>query len=82
MTYDPCEYCGSKVKERIVRVDHRWKETLTIVEKVPVGVCVECGERYYPAAVLRQLDQIAKGKVSPIGQITVPIADYSRAAAP
>ena len=81
MTYDNCEYCAGKVKERKVRVDHRWKGTLIIVEKVPVGVCTRCGERYYGSVVLHQLDRIAKGKVGSVRRIQVPIADYSRAVA-
>lgn len=79
MTYESCEYCGATVKERKVRVDHRWKGTLIVVEKVPVGVCTRCGERCYNASVLHQLDSIAKGKVGSIHKITVPVANYSNA---
>ncbi len=81
MTYDKCEYCDGRVRERKVRVDHRWKGTLVVVEKVPVGVCTGCGERYYSAPVLHHLDLIAKGKVGSIGKIQVQVADYSRALA-
>ena len=78
MTYENCEYCGARVKERKINVDHRWKGTLIVVEKVPVGVCTQCGERYYKAAILHQLDSIAKGQVGTSRKIKVSVADYSR----
>lgn len=78
MRYDKCEYCRATVKERKVRVDHRWKEVLIVVEKVPVGVCTKCGERYYSATVLRRLDRIAQGKVGAVRVMKVPVADYAR----
>jgi len=78
---DPCEHCGGRIQRRKVRVDHRWKRVLIVVENVPVGVCRECGERYYDASVLRRLDLMAQGRVGSVGRISVPVADYSRAAA-
>ncbi|MBI4056147.1 MAG: type II toxin-antitoxin system MqsA family antitoxin [Elusimicrobia bacterium] len=81
MSYDHCEYCKGQVREQKVRVDHRWKGSLTVVEKVPVGVCDHCGERYYDASVLHRLDLIAKGKVGSVRHIKVPVADYSQAVA-
>jgi hypothetical protein len=54
---------------------------LVVVEKVPVGVCLRCGERSFDAAVLRRLDLMARGKVGSVGHISVPVADYSRAIA-
>ena len=81
MKHDPCEYCGGPVKQRKVRVDHRWKGVLIVVENVPVGVCHNCGERYYDAAVLRKLDLMAQGEVGSISRISVVVADYSRAIA-
>ena len=81
MKYDHCEYCGSAVKEQKVRVDHRWKKKLIVVENTPVGVCTRCGERYYSASVLHQLDSIAKGEVGSVRTIKVSVADYSHAIA-
>lgn len=81
MSYDNCEYCGGHVKEQRARVDHRWKGSLIVVEKVPIGVCTRCGERYYDASVLRRLDLIAKGKVGSTRHIKVPVAEYPKAVA-
>ena len=81
MKYDHCEYCNGAVKEQKVRVDHRWKKKLIVVENTPVGVCADCGERYYSAAVLHQLDSIAKGDVGSVRTIKVSVANYSHAVA-
>ena len=81
MKYDNCEYCGGRVKEQKIRVDHRWKGKLVVVDKTPVGVCSRCGERYYSASVMHQLDLIAKGDVGSVKLIKVPFVDYSRAVA-
>jgi YgiT-type zinc finger domain-containing protein len=78
MKFDPCEYCDGKVKPDIARVDHWWKGSLTVIENVPVGICSQCGERYYEAAVLRQMDRIAQGKVGSVRRITIPVSDYRR----
>jgi YgiT-type zinc finger domain-containing protein len=81
MKYDSCEYCGGQVAEKKIQVDHRWKGHLIVVEKVPVGICARCGERYYDGTVLRRLNLMAQGKVASVGHIRVPVADYSRVAA-
>jgi len=81
MKYDNCEYCGGRVKERKIRVDHRWKGKLVVVNNTPIGVCTRCGERYYAASILHQLDRIAKGEVGSVRQIRVPLLDFSRAIA-
>jgi hypothetical protein len=54
---------------------------LIVVEKVPVGVCHNCGQRYFDASVLRKLDLMAQGEVGSVRRISVVVADYSLAAA-
>lgn len=56
-----CYFCARGVlEEKQVTVDFRWGKQLTIIENVPAKVCNECGERYYSALVVRQMEQIAK----------------------
>jgi len=71
-----CEYCEGHVFSKVVRIDHRWKGHLVVIEHVPVGVCNRCGERYYDAEVLHALDRMAQGHVATKKTIKVPIADY------
>ncbi|HXF06494.1 MAG TPA: type II toxin-antitoxin system MqsA family antitoxin [Blastocatellia bacterium] len=48
------------MEERQVTVDFRWGDYLVIIQDVPAKVCNECGERYYTAEVVRQMERIAK----------------------
>ena len=60
---ETCYFCGRGIlEEKHVTVDFRWGEELVIIENVPAKVCNECGERYYPARVVRQMERIAKEK--------------------
>jgi len=58
---ETCYFCTRGVlEEKRVTVDFRWGDKLTIIENVPAKVCNECGERYYAAKVVRQMEQLAK----------------------
>lgn len=58
---ETCYFCMRGILEvKRVTVDFRWGNQLTIIENVPAKVCNECGERYYSAPVVRQMEQIAK----------------------
>lgn len=72
----PCEYCDGTVRERRVRDDYWSGEHLVIIENVPVGVCDRCGERYYPAAVMERMDQIARRRSRIKRTIKVPVATF------
>jgi YgiT-type zinc finger domain-containing protein len=56
-----CYFCSRGIlQEKRVTVDFRWGKRLVIIENVPARVCNECGERYYAARVVRQMEQVAK----------------------
>lgn len=58
---ETCHFCGRGIlEERRVTVDFRWGDKLVIIENVPAKVCNECGERYYAAKVVREMERIAK----------------------
>lgn len=58
---ETCYFCGRGIlEEKRVTVDFRWGDKLVIIENVPAKVCNECGERYYSAKVVREMEQIAK----------------------
>jgi YgiT-type zinc finger domain-containing protein len=78
---DPCEYCGELVNasERLVTVYRHRKGKHFIFERVPARVCTACGERYFSAVTVREMDrQMKKGKP---GQATVPVPVISLRAA-
>jgi len=58
---ETCYFCSRGVLEqRRVTVDFRWGDKLVIIENVPAKVCNECGERYYSAEVVREMERTAK----------------------
>ena len=76
-----CEYCNGTLIEKPVTVYHRWKGQLTIVENVPARVCQQCGERYYAAAVLEEIERLAREDRKPARILTVPVQVYGQASA-
>ncbi len=58
---ETCYFCQRGiVAAKTVTVDFRWGDKLVIIENVPAKVCNECGERYYAATVVRQMEQLAQ----------------------
>ncbi len=51
-----CEFCEGETVEKKVKRFHWYNKQLYIVENVPALVCVECGERYFHAQVLDEID--------------------------
>jgi len=53
-----CEFCnGQTVKEKVKR-QHWLHGKLYIVENVEAEVCPECGERYFHATTLDEIDRV------------------------
>ena len=77
MRYDNCEYCGGQVKEKKTTVDVRRGDQLCVFEHVPVGVCVRCGERYYPGPILERLNEMALHGDIATSVVKVPCVDYA-----
>ena len=74
MKASECEYCSGEIRQRKVTVDHLYEEKLvTIIKDVPVGVCQECGQRYYAASTLDRLDVMAQNSDSAPERISVPV---------
>ena len=70
--YGDCYFCGGQVVEKIIELDFRWQGKLYILEGVPVGVCQQCGEKYFTAEVSQAIDQAIKsGKVKRLAQVPV-----------
>ncbi len=58
MIVSKCAICGGKVEEREVSETVRIGNDFVVVENVVAGVCVGCGERYYPPGVVDRLRDI------------------------
>lgn len=57
-----CEFCHGETRPKKVRKQHWFKGRLYIVENAEAEVCMECGERYYHAAALDNIDKLISGK--------------------
>ena len=67
-----CEYCGGPIVERLVTVHRQIEGRYLIFEDVPVGVCRECGTRYYAANILKQMEERARGQRA-TREVLVPV---------
>ena len=68
-----CEYCSGEIRPKKVTVNHSYEGKLVIIKDVPVDVCQECGQRYYAAATLDQLDTLAQNSDAAPERISVPV---------
>jgi len=57
-----CEFCNSETARKKGRKSHWFKGSLYIVEDVVSQVCKECGERYFHATTLDEIDKKISGK--------------------
>ena len=56
ISFGDCSFCGGSVEERRVEYDYRRKTQLLIIENVPAGVCLQCGEIFFRPEVLKKMD--------------------------
>ncbi len=52
-----CEFCDGKTRPKRVKRQHWHQGKLYIVENVKAEVCTECGERYFHATTLDEIEQ-------------------------
>jgi len=70
-----CERCDGIVREKVVKREaFKHKGGFVILEDVPIGVCDECGMRYYHATILHRVHDVASGRVAADGTELVPVA--------
>lgn len=53
-----CEFCGGQTAKKKVKKQHWLHGRLYIVENVEAEVCSECGERYFHAKTLDEIDRL------------------------
>ncbi|MGE0087017.1 MAG: YgiT-type zinc finger protein [Desulfococcaceae bacterium] len=80
-TYDDCYCCGGFVKETAISREVWWKGSLYVFEKVPAGVCQQCGEKVLKPKVAKAIDSVLKEKSRPQKVIQVPVYVYEHSAA-
>ena len=75
-----CEFCEGTVRPKNVKREaFKHKNGFIILEDVTIGVCAECGSRYYSADILHAVHDIAAG-LRPFERTEeIPVAHLSQA---
>ena len=74
--YSECFYCGGAVEEQLMPRELRWQGVLFIFENVPMGVCIQCGEKVLKPEVAKAIDRVLLEKKKPNRTIQVPVYRY------
>ena len=68
-----CEYCGGSIAEKRVSLSRKAKGRYVMIERVPAGVCTECGTRYYSANVLKTIAETLRGRRKAKREVVMPV---------
>lgn len=68
-----CEFCDGATVKKKVRRQHWLNGRLYIVENVEAEVCPECGERYFHATTLDQIDRVLEAEHKVKQQLLVEV---------
>lgn len=75
-TYHRCHFCGGEVAEQRVTVDYRWGDALLVViRNVPAGVCQVCGEQYFKAEVVKEMESVARSPGEAEQVLEIPVKE-------
>lgn len=73
-----CEYCDGIVRERVIALEaFKHRHGFIILENAPVGVCDNCGYRYYHSTLLHRVEEIAAKRKAPERVEMVPVAAFT-----
>jgi len=70
---ETCEYCGGPIVEKRVTLHRKVKKKYVLIENVPVGVCAQCGMRYFTANVLKTVEESIRGRKRAEREVVVPV---------
>ncbi len=72
-----CDLCGSdQAKIRYISRSYGNNEELFIIENIPLISCPECGESYFTAQTLHQIETIKQRKKSVSVIRSIPVATF------
>ncbi len=70
----PCEYCDGLVRPKQIEQEaFKHRDGFVIMKNIIIGVCDKCGNRYYNADILRQVEAIATGQATADAEERVPV---------
>ena len=68
-----CEFCGGQTIKKKVKRQHWLHGKLYIIENVEAEVCSECGERYFHATILDEIDRVLEAEHEVKGEMVVEV---------
>jgi YgiT-type zinc finger domain-containing protein len=75
-----CEYCEGTVQPRLVKREaFKHRDRFVILEDVMIGVCDNCGNRYYSAQILYTVHDVATGVKDPEKTENIPVTHLESA---
>jgi YgiT-type zinc finger domain-containing protein len=76
-----CEYCEGTVQPRTVKREaFKHRDGFVILENVSIGICDNCGNRYYSADILHGVHAVATGAQTAERTEQIPVAQLDLAA--
>jgi len=72
-----CEFCKGNTVRKKVKRQHWLCGMLYIVENVEARVCSECGERYFHASVLDEVDRFLESDYEVKRRINVEVVSVA-----
>lgn len=76
-----CEYCNSAITETVVDLHRKVNSAYVLIENVPIGVCNECGYRYYVGSILKEIENTVNDSTQAVREITVPVYSFHKSKA-
>ncbi|KFD41045.1 hypothetical protein HX99_05230 [Peptococcaceae bacterium SCADC1_2_3] len=75
-----CFQCGNPTVKKLVVAENWWGDTFTMVENVPAWICENCGEQYFDAEVVKELDKMKEKPPQAKRVMQVPVYVYGQPA--
>ena len=81
MEKDFCEYCNAILpdNEKLVTVYRHRRGQHFIFERVPARVCQRCGERYFSAQSVSEMEREMREEKQPANLVSVPVIELQPA---
>ncbi len=76
--YGKCEICNTPLEEKNIQQDFWIKDKLVVIERIPAGVCPQCGEKVVNAKVGEHIAELLKdsNRINKAPTISVPLIKY------
>ena len=72
-----CEFCNGITVRKKVKRQHWLRGKLYIVENVEAEVCTECGQRYFHASALDEIDRFLESDHDVKSRINVEVVSVA-----